>query len=111
MVLQFFLQCRHEETGLPCDCMAGGTAWAVLMAARLGKPVYVFDDEEGRPGCSRRWYRFDHGTGRMVLLAAPPTLPRQFAGIGTRSLGSAGTEAIRKLYERTFGECCCKLCD
>ncbi len=37
--------CRREQTGALCDSVSGGTAWAVLMAGGLGKPVYVFDDE------------------------------------------------------------------
>lgn len=80
--------------------------------------------QEGCPECTRRWHRFDHSAGRLVALeqhsggpqalqgeqpgaaqgtsAQPPPLPREFAGIGTRSLGAAGRLAIRQLHEATF---------
>ena len=36
---------RREESGLGCDAVEGGTAWALLMAAQRRLPIYVFDDE------------------------------------------------------------------
>ncbi|KAL4423178.1 hypothetical protein ABPG77_000311 [Micractinium sp. CCAP 211/92] len=99
---------RREQTGALCDSVSGGTAWAVLMAGGLGKPVYVFDDEAGCRQCSQRWHVFDFANGCMVPLPEdhallPPLLPEQFAGIGTRSLGAAGAAAIWRLCAASLG--------
>lgn len=45
---------RREGSGVGMDCVAGGTQWAVAMAARLRLPIYVFDDEvRGLAGAGR----------------------------------------------------------
>jgi hypothetical protein len=73
----------------------GGTGWAVELARHWGKPVHVFD--EARSG----WFRWD-GAGWSA--EAPPAITRpRFAGSGTRHLSGEGREAIRALFERTFG--------
>ena len=53
-----------------------------------------------------------HGLPNVVLVegaklsfssnAGIPTLPRHFAGIGTRDLSAAGRQAIAKVYHETF---------
>jgi hypothetical protein len=73
----------------------GGTGWAVELARHWGKPVHLFDQE--RSG----WLRWD---GADWTPEAPPLIGHErFAGAGTRSLSDAGREAIRALFERSFG--------
>ncbi|GAO01190.1 AAA family ATPase [Anaeromyxobacter sp. PSR-1] len=79
----------------PDDTAQGGTGWAVELARHWGKPVHVFDQE--RDG----WFRWD---GRGWATEAPPVITHpRFAGAGTRALSAAGLEAIRALFERSFG--------
>lgn len=73
----------------------GGTGYAVGMAILEGKPVYVFDQERGK------WAANISGTWQW--LDETPTLTRNFAGIGTRNINSAGIQAIRDVFEKTFG--------
>lgn len=73
----------------------GGTGYATLMATRLGKPVYIFDQSDGK------WY--DYSNRRLVEIDTP-VLTTKFAGIGTRQLNDKGKQAIRDVYEKTFGQ-------
>jgi KaiC/GvpD/RAD55 family RecA-like ATPase len=73
----------------------GGTGWAVELARHWGKPVHLFDQE------LKRWLRWDGGDWAAE---EPPAITRErFAGAGTRSLTPDGREAIRALFERSFG--------
>jgi hypothetical protein len=82
--------------GLNADKTAhGGTGWAVELARHWGKPVHVFDQER------RGWFRWN---GRDWVAEPPPTIGHErFAGAGTRSPSEAGRDAIRALFERSFG--------
>jgi hypothetical protein len=73
----------------------GGTGWAVELARHWGKPVHLFDQERDR------WLRW--GGEDWVPVAPPAITCERFAGAGTRSLSPGGREAIRALFERTFG--------
>jgi hypothetical protein len=83
-------------TILPDKTAHGGTGWAVELARHWGKPVHVFDQDRNR------WFAWD---GREWVEEPPPSITRgRFAGTGTRSLSEDGREAIRALFERSFGE-------
>ena len=72
----------------------GGTGWAVQMAKGTGKPIHVFNQSD------KTWYRW---TGSSWAPEPMPVLTRNFAGVGTRKMNSAGAQAIRDIYEATFG--------
>ena len=80
----------------------GGTGWAVQMAVDCGKPVYLFEQNEktwfsrGVPGTKGE----PLGNG-WIRMETVPSLTRNFAGIGTRSLSPAGEAAIRECYDIT----------
>jgi hypothetical protein len=73
----------------------GGTAYAVHMAIDLGKPVYVFDQE------NKKWFTWKDN---RFVETETPTLTTKFAGIGTREINEAGLQAIRDVYQKTFNQ-------
>lgn len=76
----------------------GGTAYAVVSALNMGKPVYVFNQAEGF------WYSADYdtqGNFENWTSTATPILTPKFAGIGTREINDDGRKAIRDVYEKT----------
>jgi hypothetical protein len=79
----------------PDDTVRGGTGWAVQLAKHLHKPVTVFDQERGA------WFRWNSGQWRPI---DPPVVRRRiFSGTGTRRPDARAREALRELFERTFG--------
>ena len=75
----------------------GGTGYAVQMAINEGKPVYIYD------GTKNSWFTWD---GTTFSRTNTPTLTKNFAGIGSRSLSSTevwkkSDQAIRDVYELT----------
>ena len=72
--------------------VSGGTGWAVQMAISEGKPVFVFNQADGK------WYMNFMGVWKY---AEAPVLSSDFAGIGTRGINAAGEAAIRECYEKT----------
>lgn len=77
----------------------GGTGWAVQMAIDEGKPVYVFNQKDNL------WYEYNPELEAFAPLSETPILTPQFAGIGTsENLTEQGKEAIRSVFEATFGE-------
>ena len=79
----------------PDKTAQGGTGWAVELARHWGKPVHLFDQDRGG------WLRW---SGQDWAAVAPPAITRErFAGAGTRSLSGDGRDAIRALFERSFG--------
>jgi alkylated DNA repair dioxygenase AlkB len=79
----------------------GGTGYAVQMAINEGKPVYVFD------GTKEGWYKYDYSIKNFVKTDTP-TLTKNFAGIGSRTLSTKevidkSLQAIRDVYTQTFG--------
>lgn len=72
--------------------VSGGTGWAVQMAISEGKPVFVFNQADGK------WYMNFMGVWKY---AEAPILSNNFAGIGTRGINAAGEAAIRECYEKT----------
>lgn len=74
----------------------GGTGWAVQMAIDSKKPIFVFNQED--PG---QWYSFDYSKNRFSPCSIP-TLPSNFAGIGTREINENGLKAIHQVYQKTI---------
>ena len=73
----------------------GGTGYAVQMAINEGKTVYVFDQVR------KAWY--ENSAGTWTKMKEVPVLTPNFAGIGTREINEDGKNAIRAVYEKTFG--------
>lgn len=72
----------------------GGTGWAVQMAIDDKKPVFLFDQAQGK------WFTWKEG---IWIEITTPILTHEFAGIGTREINTYGLEAIRNVYKMTFG--------
>lgn len=81
--------------------VSGGTKWVVSMAVAFGKPVYVFDHEEGDVGSSDSWFMYDYSAQCFVPCADVPVLTTSFAGVGSRSIGQPGRAAVAAVYQRT----------
>jgi hypothetical protein len=78
----------------PDETVKGGTGWAVELAKLFNRPVSVFDQDK------KDWFTWQGG--RWV--SDSPTISyNTFAGTGTRYLSDEGREAIRELFERSFG--------
>ena len=75
--------------------VTGGTGYAVGMAINEDKPVHVFDQTKNS------WYTWD---GENFVQEETPILTKDFAGIGTREINNVGKQAIRDVYEKTFGK-------
>jgi hypothetical protein len=78
----------------------GGTGYAVSMGIRMGKPVYVFSQEDNE------WLIAEkdadgtfNGSWTTVDI---PILTKKYAGIGTRKINESGKQAIKDVYEKTF---------
>lgn len=79
----------------PDGTVTGGTGWAAELAKHWHKPLYVFDQG------AERWLLW---SGEAFEDCEPPVVSeRRFTGAGTRRLSAAGKEAIRALFERSFG--------
>lgn len=74
----------------------GGTGYAVQMAINEGKPVYVYDQVR------KKWA--SNVNGKWEWMESAPKLTPRFAGIGTRGLNEDGKQAIRDVFENTFGK-------
>lgn len=74
--------------------VTGGTGYAVEMAIQAGKPVYVYDQAR------KQWYSNINGVWSKSDI---PVLTNNFAGIGTREINQDGINAIRDVFEKTFG--------
>ncbi len=73
----------------------GGTGWASELAKHWHKPLFVYDQ------VGAKWLTWK---GEAFEQCDPPTIrERRFTGTGTRSLSSAGRQAIVDLFERSFG--------
>jgi len=73
----------------------GGTAYATFMGIIVEKPLYVYEQYK------KQWY-FWHEKSFEVCVT--PVLVKDFAGIGTREINDDGIQAIRNVYEKTFGK-------
>ena len=91
---------KADETRIAAiPIVKGGTGYAVQMAINEGKPVYVFD------GTKAGWYKYDYNS-KTFIPTETPILTKNFAGIGSRTLGTQevinkSIQAIRDVYEQT----------
>lgn len=87
---QVFVVGRIREDGT----VVGGTGWSVELGRMWSKDVWVYDQDK----C--HWFTWKDeewvpGEARIVA--------RSFAGTGTRYLTDDGRQALRSLFERSFG--------
>ncbi len=76
------------------NTVKGGTGWAVELAKLFNRPVSVYG--QVRKG----WYTWKNG----VWAEDSPRIEHEtFVGSGTRNLTEDGINAIRKLFEDSFG--------
>ena len=76
----------------------GGTSYAVQIGINHKRDIFVFDQE------IKKWFRWSYSSFTFIELDECPKISTQdFAGIGTRQINSDGIDAIRNLYENTFG--------
>jgi hypothetical protein len=79
----------------PDDTVTGGTGVAAEYAHLFNKPVYVFDQVRNA------WLRWN---GDSWVDAGQPVIRQPlFCGTGTRFLEENGRNAIKALFDRTFG--------
>jgi hypothetical protein len=85
-------------TILPDDTVRGGTGWGAEFAKLCNKPLVVFDQERNA------WSKWAGGKWQTLGTADAPTITHpHFTGTGTRTIEANGKQAIRELYERSFG--------
>ncbi len=73
----------------------GGTGWAAELGRHWRKRVFIFDQGKNI------WFRWNNGS--WCIEKEPRITGARFTGTGTRDLTSQGREAIRALFERSFG--------
>ena len=73
--------------------VVGGTGWSVELARMWKKPLWVFDQSQ------EAWLFWN---GHQWVPGEPSIRNTLFTGTGTRSLTSAGQQAIEALFERSF---------
>lgn len=88
---QVFVIGAIQENGT----VRGGTGWGAELARLWSKPLYVFDQVKGS------WFHWD--ATRWEKIDTPRITSKAFAGIGTTNLTPEGREAIKNIFERTFG--------
>lgn len=79
----------------------GGTAYAVRRGWQRRIPVYYFDQADGK------WYETIYesdGEIACVSMNSVPKLTQHAAVIGTRKITDAGKQAIKDVFNKTFGQ-------
>lgn len=76
------------------DTVKGGTGWAVELARLFNRPVNVYDQDR------RSWFTWKEGKWTPDT---PVIAHKTFVGTGTRNLTDDGRQALRALYEASFG--------
>ncbi len=72
----------------------GGTGWGVELAKLFNRPLSVYDQDK------KAWYSWE---SNQWIEKIPEITSDTFAGTGTRNLSDDGKEALRDLFERSFG--------
>lgn len=104
LILRDWLQVKNADAVFAIGTLReydveGGTGWAVQMGINEGKPVYVFNQKDNL------WYEYNPELEAFTPISSTPVLTPKFAGIGTsEDLTEQGKEAIRSVFEVTFGE-------
>lgn len=80
---------------LPDNTVKGGTGWAAELARHLEKQLHVYDQD--RQG----WFTWEDDAWKPE--PSPTINSARFTGTGTRLLSDHGKQAIRDLFQRSFG--------
>jgi hypothetical protein len=73
----------------------GGTGWAAELGRHWRKRVFIYDQGKNI------WFRWSNDSWNIEK--EPCITGARFTGTGTRDLTDQGREAIRALFERSFG--------
>lgn len=78
----------------PDGTVKGGTGWGVELAKLFNRPLNVYDQDHNKWFCwkDNKW-----------VAETPQITDDTFVGTGTRYLTDEGRQAIRDLYETSFG--------
>lgn len=76
------------------NTVKGGTGWGVELAKLFNRPISVYDQDK------RKWFSWQDS---KWVQATPVISENTFVGTGTRNLTEDGRQAIRDLFERSFG--------
>ncbi len=78
----------------PDDTVKGGTGWGVELAKLFNRPVSVYDQDK------KGWFAWKDN---QWVTDEPVIVDKSFAGTGTRNLSEDGQQAIKDLFQRSFG--------
>ncbi len=79
----------------PDNTVKGGTGWGVELAKLFNRPLHLYDQG------SQAWYAWqDH----QWVPEEPVIRDKTFAGTGTRNLSEDGRQALREMFQRSFGD-------
>ncbi|MBF0376684.1 MAG: hypothetical protein HQK72_04295 [Desulfamplus sp.] len=79
---------------LPDNTVKGGTGWGVELARLFNRPVFVYEQDR------KQWFSWVNNNWIEVT---PIISHKTFAGTGTRNLSDDAKEAMKALFERSFG--------
>jgi len=74
----------------------GGTGWAVQMAIKEHKPVWLFEQN------FNQWFIYVNYSNKFIPVDIIPPLTENFAGIGTRQINENGKQAIKEIYKHNI---------
>ncbi len=78
----------------PDDTVKGGTGWGVELAKLFNRPLSVYDQER------KGWFGW---VDNKWVAQTPVISDDTFVGTGTRNLTEDGRQAIKDLFEKSFG--------
>jgi hypothetical protein len=78
----------------PDDTVKGGTGWGVELAKLFNRPLSVYDQER------KGWFGW---VNNQWVPEMPVIKDNTFVGTGTRNLTDEGRQAIKDLFEKSFG--------
>ncbi len=78
----------------PDDTVKGGTGWGVELAKLFNRPLSVYDQER------KEWFCW---VDNKWVPEMPVIKSDTFVGTGTRNLTDDGRQAIKDLFEKSFG--------
>lgn len=78
----------------PDNTVKGGTGWGVELAKLFNRPVSVYDQDR------KAWFSWKDNNW---IEDTPVITDKTFAGTGTRNISDDGIQAIKDLFERSFG--------
>jgi len=80
------------------EIVDGGTGYAVMMGINNNREIFVFDQ------IKLKWFKWSHISMSYIELKETPKIETiNFAGIGTRQITNNGENAIKDVFNKTFG--------